>query len=326
MPNSRIARHQHTSSRGTTAFVLATGLALLVTSSAGAEPSRNIEDYVLFAYESINFKGRDGDPTRGFISGGHVGVNAVDPQDPPQPLLSMGGGGGHHYVVLSDGSQVVSDTARLDEDSSLWDLYVNRLVGGSPPVVRNSGPTGFTAPIIAPGDLPTLPAFSPGTTNVVVESNTSQTLSPGNYGEIWVKDDGVLFLQPGVYDVRNIRCGRRVTITIFDGTEIRIAEDMHFNNGSYIGVAGDVRFLLRSDNVSSNDATVSFGRDTTFYGNVFAPNGRINLGHTTDLFGKFWCRDVSSDWNVNINRPPGNTTATVEKTWTGVKSLYGDGR
>jgi len=291
-----------------------------LATAAQADPSRNLADYVLFAFDHINFKGRDVDLTRGFISGGHVGVNKIDLQDPPEPNLSMGGGGGSHDVVLSDGSQLVSDTARLDADSNLWDLYVNRLVGGSPPIVRNSGPTGFTAPILAV--IPQLPAFSPGTTDVVVESNSSVSINPGSYDEIWVKDDGILTMQPGVYNVHNIRCGRRVVINTFDGTEVRIAVDMSFNNGSYVGVASNVKWLLRSDGLGVHDATVSFGRNTTFYGDVYAPNGDINLGHTTDLFGHFWANTIGSDWNVNINRPPGNTTATTKKSWSAVKSDY----
>jgi hypothetical protein len=299
-----------------TAWVLSFGWA----SSALADPSRNIEEYVLFAFESINFKGRDADPTRGFISGGHVGVDQVDPQDPPLPRLSMGGGGGHHVVVLADNTQVVTDTGRLDEDSNLWDLYINRLVGGSPPVIRNSGPTPFTAPILA--SPPALPVFSPGTTDVAVESNTIVSINPGSYNEIWVKDDGVLTLQPGIYNVHNIRCGRRVTITTFDGTEVRVAVDMHFNNGSYVGVGTDVRWLLRSDGLGVHDNTVTFGRNTTFYGTVYAPNGQINLGHTTDLFGRFWANSIGSDFNVNINTPPGGSTAALPTTWSGFKAIY----
>ena len=306
--------------RGRGALAALAALAL-GASSAWAQPSRDISTYVLFASLHLDFKGRDANSTRGFISGGDIGVNQVDAHDPPTPNMSMGGGGCCHAVVLSDGTQVVSDTARLDSDSNLYDLYVNRLVGGSAPVVRHTGPSGFSAPILA---LPALPAFSAGSVPVIVQSNTTQILSPGDYGDIQVKDDGTITLLSGTYNVKSISCGRRVVVNTFNGTVVRIAEDLQFNNQSFVGNADDVQFLLRSDNVASNNSTVSFGRNTTFHGGVYAPNGQINLGHTTDLFGHFWAKEISSDWNVNINKPSNPTTAATPTTWSHAKVLYRD--
>src|SRR5262249_13194646 len=50
---------------------------------------RKIDGYVLFALDRLNFKGRN--TSGGVILGGNVGVNNVDPHDPPMPRLTFGG-------------------------------------------------------------------------------------------------------------------------------------------------------------------------------------------------------------------------------------------
>jgi len=300
------------------AFALFLGFAPV--SVVHAEPSRNINTYVLFAYEDCDFKGRNADPTRGFITGGNVGVNKIDTHNPPNPVLSLGANG---EVYLSSGTQVVANTARINSNANLYDLYVNVLIGDSPPTVRNQGPTGFAAPILGPGDLPPPPVCTPGTIPVVVESNTTVNLTAGSYGDIQVKDDGTLNLGAGNYQVKSVSCGRRVTINTVPGTILTVSEDFHLNNGSYVGPACDFRLELCSNNVDSNNSTVSFGRNSTFYGTVFAPFGRINLGHSSDLFGRFWAETIGSDWNVNIEFCPTIPTAVKQDaTWGAIKAMH----
>jgi cysteine-rich repeat protein len=274
---------------------------------AATTPSRDINTYVLFALESLNFKGADSMPeTRGHIVGGNVGVNNADPRNPPTPVLIMGGGGSPHPVLLSDGSQVVSDTSQLDSDTSVFDFFVNRLVGAGP-VIRGMGPTSFTTPIIAPQDLPPFPSITcdPGAPREVPEDSTV-TLPPGTYGDVLVRDRGELVLGPGTYTVCNLRGGRGVRITTDPATVVQVAGEFSTNNQSFVGPACEARFLVGSDGVGANDPSVSFGRNSEFHGQVYAPNGRIALGSRTDLFGRFWSETITSDFNANVtNCPPG---------------------
>jgi cysteine-rich repeat protein len=274
---------------------------------AATTPSRDINTYVLFALESLNFKGADSNPaTRGHIVGGNVGVNNADPKNPPTPVLIMGGGGSPHPVLLSDNSQLVTDTAQLDADTSVFDLFVNRLVGAGP-VIRGMGPTSFTLPIIEPQNLPVLPAFNcnPGAPIDVAEDDTLN-LAPGTYGDVTVHDRGKLVFGPGTYTVCNLRSGRSVRITTDPGAIVQIAGEFTTNNQSFIGPACETQFFVRGDGVGANNPTVSFGRDSEFHGLVFAPNGRIALGSRTDLFGRFHSKTITSDFNTNVtNCPPG---------------------
>lgn len=270
-----------------------------------AEPSRDINTYVLFAFDELNFKGRDGNPSRGFIRGGNVGVNNPDPHginhSPYGPVLAMGGGGSGHEVVMDDGSQVVADTVRIGETSSIWNLFANEVQNSfDPSVLRDPPRTPFTAPIINPANLPTCPPFSPGTLNVTVPKGGSLALAPGDYGDVRVQDNGTLTLGAGIYNLKSFNNGKKVRILTDPATDVRVAEDMSTNDGSFVGPADCARFCVRGDGVSHNDATVSFGRNTEIHGQFLAPNGQIRLGHTTDLFGRFWSKTISSDFNVNV--------------------------
>jgi hypothetical protein len=271
------------------------------------EVSRNINSYVLFAYEELSFKGNGtGTNERGVIAGGHVGVNTVDfTPNNSSVLLSMGGGGGSHEVFMSDGSQVVADSARLDADSKIYDLFVNILMGGSPPDVRHSGPTPFahataTEAVIAAAALPALPPFAAGSTSVTVVSGATVTLAPGTYGDVTVQNNGTLNLGDGVYTVQNLRGGKHVRINTAPQTVVRIAGEFATNNDSYVGPAGTAQFLVRSDGVKSNDHSIGFGRNTEAHGQFFAPNGIMGLGHTTDLYGRFIAKKIGSDFSVNV--------------------------
>lgn len=310
-------------------FVASFLLATTVWSRSGAtaplpppEPSRDINSYVLFAFEELNFKGRDGNPSRGFIRGGNIGVNNPDPHgvghSPYSPVLAIGGGGGGHVVVMDDGTQVVADTVRIGETSSIWNLFANEVQNSfDPAVVRDPPVTPFTAPIIAPADLPTCPPFSPGTLNVTVPKGGSQALAPGSYGDVRVQDNGTLTLGAGIYNFKSFNNGKKVRILTDPGTDVRVAADMSTNDGSFVGPADCARFCVRGDGVSHNDATVSFGRNTEIHGQFLAPNGQIRLGHTTDLFGRFWSNTINSDFNVNVTMACSVQTCITLKSGNG---------
>src|SRR6185369_7939742 len=217
-------------------------------------------------------------------------------------------------------SQVVADSAALQSPCNLANLFVNRLTGGSPPVVRNQGPTAFTAPIIDPALLPSVPAFSPGTTPITVESNTTVSLAPGAYGLVWVKDDGRLTLAAGTYQINELSGGKRVHINTADGTVLLVATEFGVNNDAVIGPACGAQFWVRSDGVGANDFSIHFSKHSEVHGQYFAPNGIISLGDDTDLFGRFIGRDVRSGWNTNVSYclgsggPPPSSTPTLTAT------------
>jgi len=91
-----------------------------------------------------------------------------------------------------------------------------------------------------------------------------------------------------------------------------------------VGPACDAKFEFCSVGVGSNDATVSFGKNTIIYGCFWAPYGKMNLGHSTDLYGKFWADRIGSDWNVNMELCGNPPLPVAPTTWSAIKSRLVD--
>src|SRR3954451_9776287 len=177
------------------------------SSAAGGSPGRpvdrTIDKYVLYSLTHMKLKSGQ-TPDRGVITGGDVGVNETGliNGDPRMQICSNG------YATLDDDTQVVSDTMRMTDLCSVFDAYSNDLVGNPSAVPRNSGPTAFTGPIIDPADLPQIPSFScVGGADVDVAANTTQSLPPGTYGDIWVHDEATLNLAAGTYTFCELTLG-----------------------------------------------------------------------------------------------------------------------
>lgn len=267
-------------------------------------PSQDINTYVLFAYTSLNFKGRNADPTGGTITGGNVGVNSLATSN-FTPLIF----GGPTYMP-TDGTYVAADKVGID-DADLWAVFANAVNSNYGPTIRNAtppSPIAFTLAdathaLIAPGDLPTLPSFTASTLAAddrTVTNGSSLILDPGTYRDVRVNDDGHLYLGDGTYVLRTLSSGKDVTIHTSDNTIVLIERSMLFNNDCLVTGSDGAQFILASLTLGANDSTVAFSRRTEFHGQVFAPNGRINLSNDTDLYGRFWADEFGSDFNARV--------------------------
>ena len=162
------------------AFLSAVMLLSVLTSSATAALSRDIDSYVLFGLDSLSVKGRNVQTDRGYIIGGNVGVNRQE-ANTNNWLMSLGANG---YLEMSDNTQVAADSLRADE-ANIYDLYVNRLNSNSPSTLCGSQST-FAPPIIAgtadgstftiTGDLPAFP-FTPNRTSTNAASPETKALA-----------------------------------------------------------------------------------------------------------------------------------------------------
>jgi hypothetical protein len=255
---------------------------------------RNINNYVLFALDSLHLKGGNGTTTN--ITDGDVGVQSDDPSD--HMNLCVGGSG--HSIFMGDGTQANSDNFASGPACSFWDVYSNNLTGG--PVIRNSGPNTFTTPIIAPGDLPAFPSFTCNPANpVVVPKNGSQTLPPGTYGDLVVQNGATVTFGAGTYTFCGVTMGQNASIVDVDATVVQIADSLSANGGT-IGPSPSAKWFVRGDDVhNSNDTAVQFGREGTIAGTFWVPDHQMNLGHGTDLTGHFWAESIDSDWNIQVH-------------------------
>lgn len=296
---------------------------------AGPEPPRDINGYVLFAYTDLYVKGGTAAiPGRGLFTGGHLGSNGIATVGDPNATL-----GTNYGVYLSDGNAAVADRITLGPGhpllpTSVWDLFTNAVDNAdfTPSSVRNAGPICFAPPIIGTGlpsfvafthpdgpYQPVLPGFpSEAALNALADVNLpagfSLNLAPGDYGDIDLNDGCTLNLGAGVYNLHSLQTGRNVTINTTAGTEVRIAVDFRSNNDLVIQGSDLARFYIRSDGVGPSTFSFTLGYNTdpsctdtiAVHGQFFVPNGRINLGDCTNIFGRVWADVVRNDTNINV--------------------------
>ncbi|HVZ94596.1 MAG TPA: hypothetical protein VG797_08800, partial [Phycisphaerales bacterium] len=219
------------------ARLLAGAFAVAAAGSAHAAISRDINSYVLFAYDELVFKGGSSGGGTGFINGGNIGVNYAGRSQSAFSLEFATSG----QAIMSVGSQAVADSVRSDASGSFFDLYANTLNPSFAGTIRNSGPTGFSAPIVATGSLPTLPftpgrALTDGASNLTVGGSgglpSPQTITPGTFRDVRFNDNTVINLGAGEYDLRNLSIGRHVTINVTDQTVLRI--DRRFDPNDFL--------------------------------------------------------------------------------------------
>ncbi len=270
-------------------------LSLVGVGAQGAQAnsiSRNVNSYVLFALDKINYKS-------GVIRGGHVGVNRIDTnKNNSEAMLTFGG----KVVMPDNGDQVVGDTVRIDQRADLWEIFANQEQG--PFDIPRSGqtsPISFAGPVISPADVLSQIKF-PSVFNddpsqaIDVRTNTSLTLAPGSYGELRVRDHSTLFLTDGIYDISSLITGKHTTIVWGDGTVINVEGDIKLgNDGSYGGGLALIR---------SGGEIVNFAKHVEFLAVVHAPEANCGLGHGNDLQGRFVCRQVHTDINTNLTFVP----------------------
>jgi hypothetical protein len=305
-----------------TAMLLTLGFTSLTAVTASAAIlNRDINSYVLFALDELHFKGQNAEPGRGQILGGNIGVNRSEPNT-NNFLMTLGGASAE--VVVSDDVQVVADSMQLSikfQSQSInpgqVDLFSNRF--GQLPAATNYRSTDtFADPILTPPDLPFDPADNTSTTDVTVLEDQTDSLLPGMYRDVWLKDGATLNLTAGVYYMRNLKGGKQVTVNLTDDTILYINgqffmnEEPHFGIGTNAGAKVYVASINDTFNdLGHNDNSVHFGRGglnnpAIVYGQFYAPFGILDLGNGSDLYGRFWARLIDSDFNVNITllEPP----------------------
>ena len=299
-------------------LVVATVLGVLAIPAVAASPaprdsppskpvSRDLATYTLFAFDSLAFKGGQ-NTSRGIISGGNVGANGE-----ANPCANG-------RLTMDDGTQLTANNLRASDLCDVWDIFANSTSGAFTAVPRNSGPTAFTAPVLAAPALPSI-VCDPGKP-LTISKNQTATVAPGAYGDVVFQDGSKVTLGSGLYQLCDLNIGENVVVTTDVATQVRINKSYSQRNGTVWGQPATcaVPVVVGANGVKLGDAAVGFARNGTVYGRFFAPTGQINLGNTSDLFGAYWALDINSDFNVNVTQCPPQTGE-----FPIVKSIVGSG-
>ena len=300
------------------AFLFCAVVSLSALSAQAAPPlapSRDINRYVLFAYDEMILKGAVGGSDSGYIHGGDIGVNFADRGQDGSPSLSYATLG---PVIMDSGSNAVADSVRAaNPEGVFFNLFANSVNVQFDATILGTGPIPFTAPIIAPGALPVLP-FTPGRTltenasDVLVGGTglpSPHALAPGAYRDVRVNDGKTLLLGDGVYDMRSFSVGTNVTVNTTDGTVLQIDRDWSVNDGLRFGVGTEAgaRVYLGALGFNANRLTVcNFAHVAEIHVQFFAPTGWLDIGGTNRLFGRFWAQRITGDPSndVILQEPP----------------------
>ena len=218
----------------------------------------------------------------------NVGVNA------PKGVVRIS-----KFAFVHDGKSVTADSVVLGDNSSVWDVFVNKLKMGSGAVIRNSR----GAPVI-----PMVPVFCPTPDNpspcnpsnpVTVAPAATLTLTPGVYGDVSVGSSGNLILTPGNYTFCSVRTNKHVTIQV-NGTGQSILE-----------ITGSLKIADDSDLfpfpigspapiIYVGGPLVRLGPSGHMTARIFAPHATVRFGRTTVFDGTFCAAKTATDKQITL--------------------------
>ncbi len=244
--------------------------------------------------------------------------------------LTLCGGQANKHTTLGPDNYIASPSVDIGPGDC------NSIKGGFGYVLR--GLTGAAAkPNVCPNPLacvnppnivfPALPTTVPnrdGTTTTSVasacnnpwKSNTiySGALPPNNVYAGNVGNDkrttlkGNVSLAAGTYTFCNLAIDITARVTTQPGTVINVVRAIQSEGGTF-GSNPNTRVNL----LWTGDGGLGRRGNPIYYGTYNAPNVDLNLGHSSQIFGRVWARSMSSDTGVNVTAPPptSNTTTTT---------------
>ena len=272
--------------------LLATTVALALATEVAAQPSTNVNDYVLFAVSAIKTKG----PT---ISQGDVGVNTSGGL-----LLAP-------RFFTAPNSVVASDRVRFDKNPSatvLSQLYAN--------VVEQYGPIGtpFTPPLIA--DVKTacgfpspFPPCTPGV-DVDVAVGTTTPLGPGTYGKVRVHGTsavaGALVLTGGTYTFCDLKVSRNAQLRVQTPSTVDVLGKASFGPSSFFGPDTGSGLVASDIQLYAAGPLVKLTRDSVSEAHVCAPDAKLRMSQGGTHIGVYVAGFIrTEEVTLDVGSPSG---------------------
>jgi cysteine-rich repeat protein len=205
------------------------------------------------------------------------------------------------YATTPAGFAVKADSLRVKATASLGgDVFCNDLTDGSGNVTCQPLPLPVcdNPPVFQAADP------RPGAPDVLVPFNGSDTLAPGDYGEIKIRWRGSLTFLGGIYNVAQIHAGIATQMEFLAPTEIRVAGKLMVDYNSTVGpaagsglTAADIVFYVAGINGNSGNLwalprATRLGIGSDVQANVYAPNGTVWIRQKSEAAGSFLGRDV----------------------------------
>jgi|GEM_PF-5048444 len=139
---------------------------------------------------------------------------------------------------------------------------------------------------------------APGSLDIHVPNSSTVTLTPGKYQNIYLGNNGSkVLLQSGEYDIRSITTepDAQLLIDAQDGPVIlRIASEINFaDRTKMILQSGAITNLVQINYAGTND--LNLGNDMVLFGQIYAPNARVNVKARGRIEAQIWAKNVYVD-------------------------------
>lgn len=216
--------------------------------------------------------------------------------------------------VLSPSSRVMGDNVYVRQGAQVYDVYYNSL-GGQGQILSQQF-TPLTLPVVSA--FPPVPTFTPGTQNFNVPTGGSLTLDAGSYGLLKASAGATITFTGGVYNFQEWDLGLNTSVYFAAPTEIRIADKLRVEQGSYVGPAPsatdldatDIVIYVTGQNGSSGllggtPKAAHFGINSTVIANVYAPSGTLWIRQGSTARGAFLGRWVDIGIGVQVTLESG---------------------
>jgi len=259
-----------------------------------------VSTYSLFATHSLWLE-QNSD-----VHSGDIGANEAGsaPFLDSQVELSVGIG-----TSTASGFSIKANRIKVKQGATVRsDVYYNELENNG--TITGTQHTPLTLPLVS--ILPEFKTATPGSQNITIPQNGTQTLSPGSYGDILVRRNGKLTLTGGVYHLGSLNTGDNVQILFQAPSEVRIAGRFDTDQGTSVGPedttslsANQIVFYIggingSNGNLGATPKAAQIGLSNTVKANFYVPNGTLWIRQNSKATGAFIGKDVDVGIGVKI--------------------------
>ena len=231
------------------------------------------------------------------VGSGNVGAFDQSAGIPTRPGIEVEIGSGS---LLIGGPQVAAHTVALAAKVQAGDVFHVDGVTTGPEVVHT--PKLGYVPLFT--GMPVFPAFSAGGAAVEIAGN--QTLAPGTYGAVSLRNNAVLTLTGGNYYFTSLELKAKATVQVTGPSTVHVVGRVGMGAGSIVGpangsglTAGDlVVYVSGTDDARP---ALEIGSNSSVSMNVYAKFGTVAIGPSSVASGALIGRSVDVGSKVVLN-------------------------
>lgn len=147
--------------------------------------------------------------------------------------------------------------------------------------------------------LPEILAFQTGEQDLTITQN--QTINPGNFDEIEVKENISLTLNPGIYNLNKLKLNQNSKLLFSALTTINIQKELVIEEKVFIAQTKNIPSTSLQINVQE-DKDIDIGKDSLISLKLLAPNSQINLKQRITFRGQILAKEIKVGENSILSR------------------------